>query len=96
MKKAQAVFARGFVPTCAIAADMIAGGGRLLGTSELPAVDEMATIVRLGTDSPSHTSFGTIGTWIEANGYEIAGPCREVFLEPITGARRLEGASTGE
>ena len=30
--------------------------------------------------------------WIEANDYEIAGPCREVFLEPITGPPGFEGA----
>jgi effector-binding domain-containing protein len=33
-----------------------------------------------------------IGMWIEANGYEIAGPCREVFLEPVTDPRVLENA----
>ena len=66
--------------------------GRVLGSSELPAVDTMATIVRTGTNSARHLSFGAIGTWIEANGYEVAGPCREVFLEPITGPVVLEGA----
>jgi effector-binding domain-containing protein len=40
----------------------------------------------------SHTSFGAVGTWIEANNYQIAGPCREVFLEPITGPPGFEGA----
>ncbi len=52
----------------------------------------MATIVRPGTNLESHTSFGAVGTWIEANHYEIAGPCREVFLEPITGPPGFEGA----
>lgn len=50
---------------------------------ELPAIKTAATIVRQGTNSESHTAFGAIGTWIEANGYSIAGPSREVFLEPI-------------
>ena len=67
-------------------------GGRVLDASELPAVDAMATIVRTGTNSAAHHSFGAIGTWIEANGFEVAGPCREVFLEPITGPVGLEGA----
>ncbi len=67
-------------------------GGLVLRASELPAVDTMATIVRPGTNSESHTSFGAIGTWIEANNYEVAGPCREVFLEPITGPPGFEGA----
>jgi DNA-binding transcriptional MerR regulator len=67
-------------------------GGSLLTASELPAVPTMATIVRPGTNAASHSSFAAIGTWIEANRYEIAGPCREVFLEPITGPSGFEGA----
>lgn len=69
----------------------IAGEG-VLAASELPAVATMAAIVRAGTNVESHASFGAIGTWIEANNYEIAGPCREVFLEPITGPPGIEGA----
>ncbi len=63
-----------------------------LQMSELSAVETMATLVRPGTDAASHGSFGAIGRWIEANGHEIAGPCREVFLEPITGSPGFEGA----
>ena len=29
----------------------------------------------------SHLAFGKLGVWMEANGYRIAGPCREVFLD---------------
>jgi DNA-binding transcriptional MerR regulator len=64
----------------------------LLRAGELPAVETMATIVRPGTNLESHTAFGAIGTWIEVNRYEVAGPCREVFLEPITGPPGFEGA----
>jgi DNA-binding transcriptional MerR regulator len=67
-------------------------GSRMLEAGELPAVPAMATIVRPGTNAASHTSFGAVGAWIEANGYEIAGPCREVFLESITGPPGFEGA----
>ena len=67
-------------------------GDYLLRASELPAVATMATLVRPGTNLESHTSFGAVGTWIEANNYQIAGPCREVFLEPITGPPGFEGA----
>jgi DNA-binding transcriptional MerR regulator len=62
-----------------------------LQLNELPAA-EMATIVRSGTNPTSHSSFASIGTWIEANNYEIAGPCREIFLEPVTGPTALEMA----
>ena len=51
----------------------------------------MAT-VRTGTNPESHSAFGAVGTWIEANKYELAGPCREVFLEPITGPPDFESA----
>lgn len=67
-------------------------GDMVLRAGELPAVDAMATIVRPGTNAESHSSFSAIGLWIEANDYEIAGPCREVFLEPITGPPGFDGA----
>jgi DNA-binding transcriptional MerR regulator len=49
----------------------------------LPAINSAATIVRQGTNPESHAAFGAIGTWIEANGYVVDGPSREVFLEPV-------------
>jgi effector-binding domain-containing protein len=67
-------------------------GDLVLRATELPAIEMMATIVRPGTNAESHSSFGTVGRWIEANHYEIAGPCREIFLEPITGAPVFESA----
>jgi effector-binding domain-containing protein len=67
-------------------------GDYLLRASELPAVETMATLVRAGANIESHTSFGAVGTWIEVNNYQIAGPCREVFLEPITGPPGFEAA----
>jgi DNA-binding transcriptional MerR regulator/effector-binding domain-containing protein len=62
----------------------------LLRRTELPGVDIMATLTREGTNEQSHASFGALGAWIEANNYEIAGPCREVFLEPVSGHTSLE------
>ncbi|MGQ0581332.1 MAG: MerR family transcriptional regulator [Reyranella sp.] len=67
-------------------------GGHMLQANELPAVGTMATVVRPGTNSASHRSFGALGLWIEANRYEVAGPCREVFLESITEPPGFEGA----
>jgi DNA-binding transcriptional MerR regulator/effector-binding domain-containing protein len=67
-------------------------GDHLLRAGELPAVETMATLVRPGTNMESHSSFGAVGSWIEANNYQIAGPCREVFLESITGPPGFEGA----
>jgi DNA-binding transcriptional MerR regulator len=67
-------------------------GDLVLRAGELPAVETMATIVRQGTNAESHAAFSAIGTWVEANNFEIAGPCREVFLEPVTGPPGFEGA----
>jgi DNA-binding transcriptional MerR regulator len=82
----------GFSLTRASKANMRITGDLMLRAGELPAVDTMATIVRPGTNAESHTSFGTLGAWIETNSYEIVGPCREVFLEPIIGPPGFEGA----
>jgi DNA-binding transcriptional MerR regulator len=67
-------------------------GDLVLRAAELPAVETMATLARSGTNPESHSSFGAIGLWIEANGYEVAGPCREVFLEPVIGPPGFDGA----
>jgi DNA-binding transcriptional MerR regulator len=67
-------------------------GDFVLRASELPAVETMATIVRAGTNVESHRSFSAVGIWIEANGYQVAGSCREVFLEPVTGPPGFEAA----
>jgi len=82
----------GFSLTCASNTNVRIAGSHVLTASELPAVDTMATLVRTGTNAASHCAFGTIGGWIEANGFEVAGPCREVFLEPVTGPPGFEGA----
>ncbi len=49
--------------------------------TELPAAAHLATLVRSGPNYQSHLAFGRLGVWMEANGYRIAGPCREVFLD---------------
>jgi DNA-binding transcriptional MerR regulator len=81
----------GFSLTRASNANVRLASDLVLSCSELPAVDTMATIVRVGA-MERHCSFATIGMWIEANGYEIAGPCREVFLEPVSGRQSLQSA----
>lgn len=49
--------------------------------TEIPAAGQLATLVRSGPNYQSHLAFGQLGIWMEANGYRIAGPCREVFLD---------------
>ena len=55
--------------------------GAQLALTELPASATLATIVRTGPLYQSHLAFGKLGVWMEANDYEIAGPCREIFLD---------------
>ncbi|NJO33472.1 MAG: MerR family transcriptional regulator [Rhodospirillales bacterium] len=52
-----------------------------MAMTELPGVDSLATVARRGPKHQSHLAFGALGLWMEANGYSMAGPSREVFLE---------------
>jgi DNA-binding transcriptional MerR regulator len=56
-------------------------GGRKLTVRELPAVEHLATCVRVGPPQQAHLTTARIGRFIEANGYRISGPNREVFLQ---------------
>jgi DNA-binding transcriptional MerR regulator len=56
-------------------------GGRALDLRELPAVERLATCVRIGPPQEAHLTTARIGGFIEANGYRICGPTREVFLQ---------------
>lgn len=57
-------------------------GGRALGIRELPAAPRMAVCVRVGLPEHAHLITARIGRYVEANGYRLAGPSREVFLRP--------------
>lgn len=56
----------------------------------LPAVASMACVVHHGSYDRILEAYSAIGKWIEANGFSIGGPCREIYLrgpdqgEPIT------------
>lgn len=56
--------------------------GETLSVRELPAVERMATCVRIGLPERAHMITGKIGVFLEANDYSLAGPSREVFLQP--------------
>jgi DNA-binding transcriptional MerR regulator len=48
---------------------------------ELPAVEAMASVIHHGSFSTMHQAYNAILPWIEANGYHIRGPNRELNLE---------------
>jgi DNA-binding transcriptional MerR regulator len=82
----------GFTLTRPTNARVSIAGGDTLSLGELPAAPRLATLVRRGPPYESHHAFGVIGAWMEAHGCEVDGPCREVFLEPVTGVDRLPDA----
>jgi DNA-binding transcriptional MerR regulator len=52
----------------------------MLAVHELPAVEQMATIVHRGMDDHP-TTYNALGRWLEQHHYRIVGPGREVVLE---------------
>ena len=55
--------------------------GEQVKVSELPAVESMATVIHHGPFSALNQAYNSIFRWIEANGYQISGPNREINLE---------------
>ncbi|HKQ12206.1 MAG TPA: GyrI-like domain-containing protein, partial [Steroidobacteraceae bacterium] len=72
----------GFVVEDAVPGDLRLASGEPLRVRELPAVERMATCVRIGLPERAHLITGKVGVFLEANGYSLAGPSREVFLQP--------------
>jgi DNA-binding transcriptional MerR regulator len=65
--------------------------GRALTLRELPPIERLAACVRIGPPQEAHLTTARIAQVIEADGYRICGPNREVFLQrPSPG--RLEDA----
>jgi DNA-binding transcriptional MerR regulator len=57
-------------------------GGRVLAVREMPAVERIAACVRVGLPEHAHLVTARIASFVEANGLRLAGPSREVFLQP--------------
>jgi len=56
-------------------------GGERVTLRELPAVELVACIIHEGTFENLAGTYGQVMGWIEANGYRMAGPIREVYLQ---------------
>jgi DNA-binding transcriptional MerR regulator len=72
----------GFVIESELRQEARLASGELLTVRELPAVERMATCVRIGLPERAHLITAKVGVFLEANGYALAGPSREVFLQP--------------
>jgi effector-binding domain-containing protein len=60
-------------------ASRLPDGERVKGR-ELPAVPTMACVIHEGGYESIGATYGQAMAWIQANGYQMAGPCREVYL----------------
>lgn len=60
-------------------------GGNTLALRELPAVQQMATLLHVGPWGSGLRSYRALGQWIEQHGFEIAGATREVYMELARG-----------
>jgi DNA-binding transcriptional MerR regulator len=56
--------------------------GSILMLRELESVERMAVCVRVGLPEDAHLVTAKIGHFVEASGDTLAGPSREVFLQP--------------
>jgi DNA-binding transcriptional MerR regulator len=56
--------------------------GRVMTVRTLPAIETMATVVHVGI-ADHERYYGTLGIWMEQNHFHLAGPGREVFIEPF-------------
>ncbi|MEM7799404.1 MAG: MerR family transcriptional regulator [Chloroflexota bacterium] len=54
----------------------------------LPAEEKVISAVRIGPFENGYDPYAKLGRWIESSGFKIAGPAREIFIEPPTEANR--------
>jgi DNA-binding transcriptional MerR regulator len=57
-------------------------GGRAVKPGRLPGIEMAACILHMGAYDDFPKTYAALGRWIEANGYQISGPSREVYLRP--------------
>jgi len=62
----------------------------------LPAVETMACAVHHGPFSTIGEAYNGIGKWIDANGYRVIGPCREVYLRPSRNGSQVDPQTVTE
>jgi effector-binding domain-containing protein len=61
-------------------------GGRTK-VRELPAIEQAASIIHEGAYENVGGTYGQLLKWVEANGYRIAGPIREVYVQGVEAGR---------
>ena len=74
-------FEFGFVVEDEIEQESFVVGDTQLAIRDVPAVEHMLTIVRVGRPSLGHGHYSALGDWVAANGYRFAGKSRELFYQ---------------
>jgi DNA-binding transcriptional MerR regulator len=54
--------------------------GLTMTVTELPAVEKIASLIHKGSYARLGETYQAFWHWIEANGYRIVDPCREIYL----------------
>ncbi len=69
-----------------ISAELVEAGN--VKVTQLPAVAQMACTVHHGPFQTLSQAYAAILKWVDENGYEVTGPCREVYLhEAVAGVQ---------
>lgn len=64
--------------------------GHKLTMRTLPPIEMAASVVRVGGFENGFESYGNLGRWVEANGYRMSGPVREIFIVTPNLINRIE------
>ena len=70
----------GYLLNDAVDTTLQLSSGYELAPRILPRVEMAACVVRVGGPDKAVDSYGNIGRWIEANGYQMSNPVREMFI----------------
>lgn len=63
---------------------------------QLPGVEKMATVIHKGPFISIGETYTGIIKWIEAHGYKINGPSREIYLRPATNGSQTDPQTVTE
>jgi len=69
------------VEVCCPVEGPVKESGRLK-VRELPEVETMACVIHQGAFNRFHEAYAALMRWLEANGYRVCGPGREVYIRP--------------
>ncbi len=61
----------------------VRGGNGRIKIYDLPAVEQMASLVHHGSFETLNQAYSAFMTWVQTNGYRIVGPNREIYLQTV-------------